>query len=157
MSGSLTPTLYFPLGRNRMFNHESLNIVGDSSLVYTAMSKHLFYFRMHISKYVLEQGRVPLNPFLLFDYFLLESVDRNVIRKANNSIVLRADEIWVFGPISNGVLSEILIANQAKKEIRYFQIEKPHKITPLDAVNVEMEEDVRDHKHMIVSPNQSCC
>lgn len=92
------------------FEHAALDLKGNCDLVYTAMSKHLFYYRMHISRYVLDQGKVPLNPFMLFDYFLLDSIDRDAVRRANNSIVLRADEIWVFGPISNGVLSEILIA-----------------------------------------------
>ena len=92
------------------FNHVALDIKGSRNLVYTAFSKHLFYYRMHISQFVLGQEKVPLNPFMLFDYFLVDSIDRDVVRRANNSLVLRADEIWVFGDISNGVLSEILIA-----------------------------------------------
>ena len=56
------------------FKHEALELTEDKSLVYTAMSKHLFYYRMHISKYVIEQHKVPLNPFMIFDYFLLDSV-----------------------------------------------------------------------------------
>lgn len=138
------------------FTHEALNLKSDSPLIYTAMSKHLFYYRMHISKYVLEQDKTPLNPFMLFDYFLLDSVDRDAVRKANNSIVLRADEIWVFGPISNGVLSEILLAQQANKKIRYFQIKKPHNIFPLNAIDVEMEEEVKSYKHMILIPKTNC-
>jgi len=35
-------------------------------LIYTAISKQLFYFRMHISKFVLEKNAIPLNPFMLF-------------------------------------------------------------------------------------------
>src|ERR1700722_1523275 len=100
---------------NALFSHEALSLNGSKPLVYTAMSKHYFYFRMHISRYVLEQGKVPLNPFMLFDYFLLDSVERDLVRDANNSVVLRADQIWVFGPISNGVLAEILLARKANK------------------------------------------
>ena len=131
------------------FQHKALNLEGNVDLVYTAMSKHLFYYRMHISQFVLQQGKVPLNPFMLFDYFLLDSVERDVIRKANNSLVLRADEIWVFGPISNGVFSEILIAQKAKKKICYFHILKPHKIVPADLQTIEMEEDVLEYKKLI--------
>ena len=121
------------------FSHEALSLKGDAKLVYTAMSKHYFYYRMHISKYVLEEGKVPLNPFMLFDYFLLDTVDKDTVRNANNSIVLRADEVWVFGPISNGVLAEILLAQDAGKPIRYFKIEKPHRIVPTTLEHVEME------------------
>ena len=107
---------------------------------------------MHISRFVLEQEKVPLNPFMLFDYFLIDSIRRDAERKANNSIVLRADEIWVFGPVSNGVLSEVLIAQEICKKVRYFTIQQPHKIIPIDIMHVEMEEDVMEYKHLIYSP-----
>jgi hypothetical protein len=113
------------------------------------MSKHYFYFRMHISQYVLMQDKVPLNPFMLFDYFLLDSVDRNVVRNANNSIVLRADQIWVFGPISNGVLAEILLAQKAKKSISYFKIEKSCQIVPIPKDVVEMENEVEEFRSLL--------
>lgn len=131
------------------FVHEALSLVGDKPLVYTAMSKHYFYFRMYISCYVLEKSMVPLNPFMLFDYFLLDTVDRDLIRNANNSIVLRSDQIWVFGPISNGVLAEILLAKKANKLIRYFKIEKPHKILPIEVDKVEMEEEVNEFRCLL--------
>lgn len=136
----------------RKFNHAALDIKGNADLVYTAMSKHLFYHRMYISRFVLQQDKVPLNPFLLFDYFLLDSIEMDTIRKANNSLVLRVDEIWVFGPISNGVLSEILIAQEACKPVRYFQIAKPHDIVPTDTMDLEMEENIKEHRHLICSP-----
>ncbi len=34
------------------FNHQSLKLVEDKKLVYTAMSKRLSYFNDHISKFV---------------------------------------------------------------------------------------------------------
>ena len=133
------------------FSHEALLVDGTRQLIYTAISKHYFYFRMHISKYVLQQGSVPLNPFMLFDYFLLDSVDRDFIRSANNSIVLRADQIWVFGPISNGVLAEVMLAKKAHKPISYFAIEKPHKIFPILEDAVEMESEVEQFRSILCS------
>lgn len=132
------------------FSHEALSLKGSKQLVYTAMSKHYFYYRMHISRYVLEQDKVPLNPFMLFDYFLLDSVDRDLVRDANNSVVLRADQIWVFGPVSNGVLAEILLAQKARKPISYFKIEKPHKIVPVSENSVEMENEVEQFKSLLL-------
>jgi hypothetical protein len=35
-------------------------------LIYTAISKQLFYFRMHISKFVLEKNAIPLKSFYAF-------------------------------------------------------------------------------------------
>lgn len=134
------------------FSHEALSLDGSKKLIYTALSKHYFYFRMQISRYVLEQGKVPLNPFMLFDYFLLDTVDRNLVRDANNSVLLRSDEIWVFGPISNGVLAEILLARKANLPIFYFKIEKPHNIISIDPRDVEMEEEMEHYKAEISSP-----
>jgi len=134
------------------FSHEALSLDGSKKLVYTAMSKHYFYFRMHISRYVLEKGKVPLNPFMLFDYFLLDSVERDLVRDANNSVVLRSDEIWIFGPISNGVLAEILLAQKANKPISYFKIEKPHKITLIQEDAIEMEDEVEQFKSLLCIP-----
>lgn len=133
------------------FSHEALSLKGNKQLVYTAMSKHYFYFRMHISRFVLEQGKVPLNPFMLFDYFLLDTVERDLIREANNSVVLRADQIWVFGPISNGVLTEIIIAKKTNKPVFYFKIEKSYEIKPLSYEEIEMEEEVEEFKSLLCS------
>ncbi|MDD5433345.1 MAG: hypothetical protein PHE77_01660 [Candidatus Pacebacteria bacterium] len=132
------------------FNHTALGLQKERPLVYTAMSKHLFYFRFFISQFVVKQGAVPLNPFLLWDYFLLDIVDRNQVREANNNIVKRADEVWVFGPVSNGVLAEIKIAQEQKKPVKFFKIEKPHKIVPVvSKEEIEMEDDVKDFKNEI--------
>jgi hypothetical protein len=80
---------------------------------------------MFISKYVLEQGGVPLNPFMTFDYFMLDAVSRDVVREANNNLVRISDELWCFGSASDGVLIEIDSAKSDNKVIRFFIIEKP--------------------------------
>jgi len=129
------------------FSHEALNLMSDKNLVYTAMSKHLFYYRMHISKYVIEQHGVPLNPFMIFDYFLLDTVDRKLVREGNNNLVKRADECWVFGPISNGVLAEIKIAASLNKPIKYYSIEKSQEIISIPVEEVEMEDEVKEFRH----------
>jgi hypothetical protein len=129
------------------FEHVALNLISEKPLVYTAMSKHLFYYRMHISKFVIENGGVPLNPFMIFDYFLLDSVDRDLVREGNNNLVKRCDELWIFGLVSNGVLAEIKIAKAMEKVIKYFKIEKPHKIIPINKKEVEMEEEVAEFKN----------
>ena len=116
-------------------------------LVYPAHSKHYFYFRMHISKFILENGGVPLNPFMIFQYFMLDTVDREVIRNANNNLVLKSDETWVFGPISDGVLEEIRLAKKNNKPIRYFKIVKSRDIEEISKDQVEFEEDLAKYAH----------
>lgn len=36
------------------FSHPALSVQQDKPLIYTAMSKHLFYYRMFISVFVLK-------------------------------------------------------------------------------------------------------
>lgn len=104
---------------------------------------------MFISVFVLENGGVPLNPFMVFDYFLLDAVDRDLVREGNNNLVKRCDEIWVFGAASNGVLAEIQIANEQGKIVRFFAIEKPHKIVETTKDKVELEAEVAEMRHLL--------
>ncbi len=134
---------------SKAFTHPALEVQDDKPLVYTAISKHLFYFRMFISVFVLEHGGVPLNPFMVFDYFLLDAVDRDLVREGNNNLVKRCDEIWVFGAVSNGVLAEIQIANKQGKPVRYFAIAKPHAIIETTKDKAEMEAEVADMRHLL--------
>ena len=108
-------------------------------LVYTAISKKLFYFKMHISKFVLEKDCIPLNPFMIFGYFMLDTVDRNKIREANNTLVEKADELWVFGQVSDGVLAEIKIAKEKQKPIKYFAVINSKEIKEISKDEVEFE------------------
>jgi len=113
-------------------------------LVYTAISKKLFYFRMHISKFVLEKDCVPLNPFMIHEYFMLDTVDRDKIRKSNNALVEKADELWVFGEISDGVLAEIELAKQKNKPIKYFIVIDDKEIKEISKNKVQFEEGVKN-------------
>ena len=125
------------------FKHKALELRDtDRPLVYTAMSKHLFYFREHISKFVLQQGGVPLNPFMTFNYFMLDTVDRDVVRQANNTLVARADQLWMFGPISDGALAEIIQAKEQGKIVRYFGVVDSREIVEYSKSDAEMEPEV---------------
>jgi len=130
-------------GRRRTEAGRNINVVMDyrnMKLIYPTFSKHLFYFRMHISKYILENGDVPLNPFMIHEYFLLDTIDRDKIRASNNALVERADELWVFGKISNGVMAEIQLAKKSKKPIRYFEVIASKDIKEISEKEVELEE-----------------
>ena len=59
---------------------------------------------------------------MIHDYFLLDTIKRDKVRASNNMLVRKADELWVFGEISDGVMSEIKLAKKLKKPIRYFEI-----------------------------------
>jgi hypothetical protein len=119
--------------------------VEQGPVVFTAQSRHLFYARMLICRYVLEHGAVPLNPFTLWGYFLDDMVERDVVRGANNNLVRRADQLWVFGPVSDGVLYEIKLAMSLDKPMRFFSAGPTvADIVPLDVGDIEFEPDLAD-------------
>ncbi len=133
-----------------IFSHEALTLTKNKPFIFTAMSKHLFYYRMYISKFVLELGNIPINPFMSFDYFLLDSVDRNLVREANNNLLKRSDELWVFGTISDGVLAEIQLAKHLDKPIQYFKITTDLQIMKLDNLNeIDFEAGLHKYQELI--------
>jgi hypothetical protein len=91
-------------------------------LIYIAMSNRNFYWRMHVSKMVLDEGYVPINPFMLFDYYLLHTVPKQLVREAINNLLSRCDEVWVFGTMSLGVKVQVGIAKRLKKALRFYDI-----------------------------------
>ena len=92
--------------------------------VFTAQSKEHFYCRDAICEFVLSHGAVPLNPFRVFEYFLGDRVERDLIRRGNNNLVRISDQLWVFGcRIADGVLFEILLARELDKPVRFFTID----------------------------------
>ncbi|HEY4028176.1 MAG TPA: hypothetical protein VGO86_17245 [Candidatus Dormibacteraeota bacterium] len=112
-------------------------------LVYVAMSNRNFYWRNHIQKFVLDSGMVPVSPFMLFDYYLLHTVPKTVVREAMNNLLAKSDEVWVFGRISLGVKVQIGIAKRMSKSVRYFDIsELPVAVLPISAETAE--EEIRD-------------
>ena len=118
-------------------------------VVFTALSKKCFYMRMLIVKYVLENGCVPINPFMSFDYYLTDTVDRNIIRNANNNLVAIADELWVFGSISNGVMAEIRQVSDMKKPIRFFSIENDRDIAEIQNNKLLFEDEMENFKEAL--------
>ena len=96
--------------------------IEKTKIVFTAQSKEFYYCKDVICAYVFKQGATPINPFQVFNYFLNDRVDRSIVRRGNNNLILRSDELWVFGKISDGVLFEIKLAKENNIAIRYFSL-----------------------------------
>lgn len=96
--------------------------------------------RSEISQFVLMQGETPINPFLNFDYNLAGIVDKSLIRIANNTMIERADELWVFGEVSDGVLVEIYLAKRRKLPVRYFVRERINQFREIEQDEVQLED-----------------
>ena len=91
-------------------------------LVYAAMSNRNFYWRSHIQKFILDSGMIPVSPFMLFDYYLLHTVPKETVREAFNNLIVKSDEMWVFGTMSLGVKVQVGIAKRLKKPLRFYDI-----------------------------------
>ena len=122
--------------------HRALTIKPADAVVFTAMSKKYFYMRFFVTKFALEQGVVPINPFTSFDYFLLDAVARDTVRRANNTLVARADELWVFGDIADGVRAEIMQAWQQHKTVRFFAFRDDKRIYEVTIDDLVYEDGV---------------
>src|SRR5438067_11397163 len=66
-------------------------------LVYVPMSNKSFYWRAHIQMSALDSGMVPVSPFMRFDYYMMHTVSKEVVREATNNLLARCDEVWVVG------------------------------------------------------------
>lgn len=78
---------------------------------------------------------------MMFSYFLLDTVDRKSLIEANNDLIRRSDELWVFGEISDGVAEEIKLAKAINIPVRYFCVDQfPSKIEEVARRQVKSEE-----------------
>ena len=118
--------------------HIKVSETKERKVVFTAQSKQFFYCRDVVCEFVLKQGCIPVNPFRIFDYFLSDRVDRNLIRNGNNEMIKRCDELWVFGNVSDGVLFEIYMCRKMGKTVRFFNIATRAK----EIVELKLEEVV---------------
>jgi len=126
---------------NTNFNHPELNSNDNCKIIFTAFSKRLFYLRIQISGFVLLKNCAPFNAYMNFEYNLSGMVNKKHIRIANNSMIQKVDELWVFGPVSDGVLTEIYLAQKAKKPIRFFvPDENIAKFKEISIEQVELED-----------------
>ncbi|MFC1651695.1 hypothetical protein ACFL24_00870 [Patescibacteria group bacterium] len=122
------------------FKHRTGDLKEETKVAFTAMSKYTFYFKHHITGYVLNLGYTPISPFANFDYFLTDYVDRKHVIKGNNNLVRISDELWVFGPISDGVLFEIKYAKELGKPVKYFKIIRKNDIQEIVDITGKEEE-----------------
>ena len=132
----------------KKFNHVALSLNDDKKVVYTAQFAKNFHLRMLICKFVFDKGSVPLNPFTTFGYYLYELVERNLVRNANNNLLKRSDELWVFGEISDGIIAEVKIFKKLNKPIRYFDITNiPKKIVEIKKMGkIKFEGDLEKNR-----------
>lgn len=133
----------------KIMGEKMIDVEEKIGSVYTAHSKHNFYARKMISAYVLENNKLPLNPFTNWDYFMNDMVDRKLTVRGNNNLIYLADELWQFGIISNGCYHEIKLAMNLNKIIKFFEIGKTVRdIKEINIDKIEFEEELKEEFNM---------
>lgn len=133
----------------KIMGEKMIDVEEKIGSVYTAHSKHNFYARKMISAYVLENNKLPLNPFTNWDYFMNDMVDRKLTVRGNNNLIYLADELWQFGIISNGCYHEIKLAMNLNKKIKFFEIGKTVRdIKEINIDKIEFEEELKEEFNM---------
>jgi hypothetical protein len=110
-----------------------MNAPTNRPVVFAAMSKRSFFLREHVVRFVLKQGYTPTCAFMMYSYFLLDTVDRKLLISANNDLIKRSDELWVFEEISDGVREEIKLAKKLEIPVKYFKAKAEY--TDFEQVN----------------------
>lgn len=126
--------------------------VHNRPIVFTSMSSKNLRYRLKISKYIFENNYVPINGLIMFEHlFYTGLVDEDLVQDANNDLIVRSDEMWVFGDISDGVLGEIFLAQKYNKVVRYFDISQIKKgiITEVKKDQAKFEDDVKSYEGKI--------
>jgi len=120
-------------------------------VIFTAQSKYFFFARKIICKYVIERDLVPINPFTSLDYFLSDSVDRDLVRECNWNYIRLCQELWVFGPIADGVLAEIFQAVELKMPVVIFSLGSSlNSVSPIGSHEIILEDDVDIKKEDLI-------
>lgn len=104
-------------------SHPAEALFDRRPLVFTAHAAESAYLRERICAFVLEHDAVPVNPWMVGGYFLYGLVDKDHVRRANNNLLMRCDELWVFGRTSDGVDVEVAWADGAGLPVRWFDLD----------------------------------
>ena len=94
----------------------------ERKLVYVTHSRSWFYARETVMKYAISQGVVPVNPFMNYGYYLNSEADKEPVVECCHELLRSASELWIFGPVSEAILTDLAVAVTEGKTIRFFSI-----------------------------------
>lgn len=75
------------------------------------------------SRFVVDQGAIPIAPHLLLPQFMKEKSERELAMFMDIAILSKCKALWVFGQPTAGMLNEIAYAERKQITIRYFNEE----------------------------------
>jgi len=107
------------------------------------MNSKYFKYREWISKFVFDQGAIPINSLMVYGYYLYGMVNRDLIIEAYRTVVGKCDEVWVFGDISDGVKEAMIISKKRNIKLRYFDMSRYPQIFEINEDQIVWDEGVK--------------
>lgn len=111
-------------------------------VVFVAMNSKMFRLRELITKFVFEQGAVPINCLMIYGYYLYDMVPRAKVIEGYKVVVTKCDELWTFGDISDGVRDGMVIAKKNNMPIRHFDVSRYPDVFKISEDQLVYEEGV---------------
>ncbi len=124
------------------FHHGAFAHQDKRPFVFAAMSKKTFCYRIIVTEFILSNKYTPLNSFMMFGYSLFKKED---ILTANSNLLNISDALWMFGPVSDGALAEIIMAKEKGIPIKYFAVGSDSNIYEIPEEEVEYEDDLEKY------------
>ncbi|MDD3648114.1 MAG: NUDIX hydrolase [Candidatus Dojkabacteria bacterium] len=110
----------------------------DKRVIFVSQAAVNMCWARLICKFVIEKGHAPVNYFTAFGHFVHELADQQTMIDSINSLIVRCDELWAFGEISEGMWFEIKMCKELGIPVRYFNIEYlPKSIKPINEKQVK--------------------
>lgn len=101
----------------------------EKQIVFVSQASSNMCWARLMCKFVLDQGYVPVNYFTVFGHFVHELADLETMIDSVNSLIVRCNQLWAFGEISEGMWYEIKMCKKLGIPVKYFSIERiPHEI-----------------------------
>ena len=110
--------------------------------VYIAVSQRMGEHMIRITKFVLDNGGIPLHPKLRQEFGIPgvdTSKDPKAIAKNKEYYLRNCSEVWAFGPINDLVFEELKTAKSLGKPIRYFSVSQSHDLKEITKDEVVFE------------------
>jgi CYTH domain-containing protein len=118
-----------------------MNLKEKIPIIFICLSKHNSFLVNTINDYILRKSSVPVNQFMPYGY---DNIDNDLLIRGNNNLIITADELWVFGTISNEIATKIILAMEYQKYIRFYKINKNGTVFEpiMDPIDLVFETDV---------------
>lgn len=112
-------------------------------IVYVTHSKSWFYARSAVMQFAVKQGAAAVNPFTNYGYYLNGAVEKDDVIECCHQFIRLSDELWVFGPVSDAILTDIAVAVMEGKSVHFFSIsEHVSEIHELQMEDIIFEREV---------------